>query len=192
MRMRARLHRATLVALAFVLAGAAASVAGTGFGDPIGDVKRGTGPDITGVFVWHTASTVTFRVRFATAPPLSIGAREGWVDMLLVGIDVPPRGLTRSANGWRGLDYYAGLHGSDNVAMLVKTPAAQTGRGKTLARPRVTRSGRTLTFSLSRRLLGDPAWIEFVLAAGRETAKQTGGGGDEAPNRGTFHYRLNR
>lgn len=188
--MRARLHRATLVALVLVLAGAAASGARTGFADPIGDVVGGTGPDITGVFVSHTASTVTFRVRFATTPPLGISAREGWVDMLLVGIDVPPRGLKRSANGWRGLDYYAGLHGNDNVAMLVKPPAAQPWRGKTLARPRVTRSGHTLTFSLSRRLLGDPAWIEFVLAAGRETAAQAGGGGDEAPNRGTFHYVL--
>jgi hypothetical protein len=52
-------------------------------------------------------------------------------------------------------------------------------------------SGRTLSFSLNRNTLGNPTWIEFVVAAGRETSSQaSGGGSDEAPNHGTFHYQL--
>jgi hypothetical protein len=62
-----------------------------------------------------------------------------------------------------------------------------------LARPKVTVSGRTLSFTISRTTLGDPTWIEFVVVAGRETSDQAhGGGSDEAPNHGSFHYRLRR
>jgi hypothetical protein len=62
-----------------------------------------------------------------------------------------------------------------------------------LARPKVSVSGRTLTFSISRTTFGNPAWIEFVVAAGRETSNRAGGGGsDEAPNHGSFHYQLRR
>ncbi|MGZ4389161.1 MAG: hypothetical protein ACXVZL_07255 [Gaiellaceae bacterium] len=58
----------------------------------MGDVRGGAGPDITSVWVSHTSQAVTFRVRFAKAPPLGASARQRWVDMLLIGIDVPPRG----------------------------------------------------------------------------------------------------
>jgi hypothetical protein len=162
------------------------------FADPVGDVTGGAGPDLTLVSVSHTASTVTFRFRFAKAPPLGVSAKGRWVDMLLIGIDVPPRSLKRGARGWAGLDYYAGLHGMEKTAMVVKTsPAKPSQPSKVLARPRVTVSGRTLSFSLNRNTLGNPTWIEFVVAAGRETSSQaSGGGSDEAPNHGTFHYQL--
>lgn len=193
--MSGRFHRskaaAVLLAAGIVLGGAAAG-AGTGFPDPAGDVKGGAGPDLTMVTVSHTASTVTFRFRFAKAPPLGMSARAGWVDMLLVGIDAPPRTLKRTSLGWTGLDYYAGLHGTEKGAILMKAQAKPSQR-KVIARPKVTVSGRTLSFSISRRALGNPAWIELVAAAGRELSDQAGGGGgDEAPDRGTFHYQLRR
>jgi hypothetical protein len=164
----------------------------TDFHDPVGDVQGGAGPDLTLVSVSHTASTVTFRFRFAKAPPLGTSVEGGWVDMLLIGVDVPPRSLKRGPHGWAGLDYYAGLHGTERTAMVVKTsPTRPSQPSRVLARPRVTVRGRTLGFSISRSTLGKPAWIEFVVAAGRETSDQAGGGGgDEAPNHGTFHYRL--
>lgn len=191
-----RFHRLGVVAVLLMLAlglGGAAARAGAWFADPVGDVKGGAGPDLTLVSVSHTASTVTFRFRFAEAPPLGSSARKGWVDMLLIGIDVPPRSLKRGTHGWAGLDFYAGLHGTDTTAMVVKTSPTAPSQNRMLARPAVTVRGRTLSFSISRTTLGNPAWIEFVAAAGRETSDPAGGaGGDEAPNHGTFHYQLRR
>lgn len=93
--------------------------------------------------------------------------------------------------GWSGADYYLGSHGTDNTGMLVKVPKAKPPwKGNVVARPKVVVSGRTLSFSVSRSTLGNPAWIEFTVAAGRETSKATGGGSDSAPNSGTFHYAL--
>lgn len=181
---------ATLVVLALGLGGVVAG-AGPGLVDPVGDVRGGAGPDLTLVSVSRTATLVTLRFRFAKAPPLGTSVEGRWVDMLLVGVDVPPRSLARTPYGWTGLDYYAGLHGRDRTAMVVKTSPIRPSQHTVLARPKVTVSGRTLGFSIGRKTLGNPAWIELVVAAGRETSGQAGGGGsDEAPDRGAFHYRL--
>jgi hypothetical protein len=181
------------VVLAVALGAGAAAVSANSFPDPVGDVTGGAGPDLVGVSAAHTASTVTFRFRFAKAPPLGMSVKERWVDMLLIGIDVPPRSLKRGAHGWTGLDYYAGLHGADRTAVVVKaSPTKRSQPGKVLARPKVRVSGSILSFSISRRALGNPDWIEFVVAAGRETSDQANGGSDEAPDRGTFHHRLTR
>lgn len=182
---------ATLLGLALGLGGGVAG-AGTAFADPVGDVKGGPGPDLTLISLSHTRSTVTLRFRFAKAPPLGMSVEDRWVDMLLVGIDVPPRGLVRGEHGWTGLDYYAGVHGTEKAAVVVRAaPASPSQPNRVLARPKVTVSGRTLSFSIGRSTLGNPPWIELAVAAGRETSDPgLGGGGDEAPNRGTFHYRL--
>jgi hypothetical protein len=75
--------------------------------------------------------------------------------------------------------------------MVVKAPPNPSQPRKVVARPKVTVSGHTLSFSVRRATLGDPSWIEFVAASGREMSDQrSGGGSDEAPNRATFHYRL--
>ena len=191
-----RLHRLWLSAGSLMLAlglGGAIAGAGAGFADPGGDVQGGAKPDLALVSVSHTASTVTFRIRFASAPPLGVSASKGWVDMLVVGIDVPPRGLKPGAHGWSGLDYVAGLHGEEKTATVVKTSPNAPLQSKVLARPKVTVNGRTLSFSISRTTLGNPAWIEFAVAAGRETSDQANGGSsDEAPNHDSFHYQLRR
>lgn len=133
---------AVLLALAVGVGGTTA-LAAASFPDPVGDVEGGAGPDIASISVSHTRSTVTFRLRFREAPPLGLNAREGWVDMLLIGIDVPPRGLKRTPNGWMGLDYYAGLHGTDKTAIVVKaSPTNSSQPRKVVARPKVTISGR--------------------------------------------------
>ena len=163
-------HRIPLLA-AVALAG------GVSFPDPAGDVRGGPGPDLVSVSVAATTARVTFRFRFTTAPPLGRG------DVLLLGIDVPPRSLKRGSNGWTGLDFYAGLHANDRSGMLVR--AVPGARGKVLARPGVVVAGRTLAFSVTRAALGNPSSIDLVVAAGREA---DGGGSDEVPDRGTLHF----
>lgn len=189
--MQTRLRRTGIVAAAgagAALLGVAAALAGATYPDPKGDVKAGTGPDITAVSISHTAKVVTFRVRFAAKPALGVSKR--WVDMLLIGLDVPPRGPRPTPSGWLGANYSAGLHGAETRGMLVQA----TGRPgwKVVARFKVVREGRTLSFSLDRRWIGNPAWFDFMVSAGRETLAQadTGGVPDVAPASGTFRYRL--
>lgn len=189
--MREGLRRPAIAAVlpALVLGvGIGGALAASTFPDPAGDVKGGAGPDLTSVSVSNTAQAVTFRVRFATAPPLRLSVPGRWVDMLLIGIDVPPRGPRPGSQGWDGVDYAAGIHGSQKVAVVVRKVPGWT----TVARVAVVARGRTLSFSIDRRTLGNPAWFDFVVTAGRELPDQSGarGGADSAPARGTFHYRL--
>ena len=130
----------------------------------------------------------------ATAPPLRVSAADGWIDMLLIGIDVPPRGLARGPGGWTGADFYAGLHGTQTSGLLVRAPTnLWAARWRSIGRFAVSVHGRTVRFSLSRKTLGNPAWFDFAIATGRELSNETSGGGsDEAPTQGAFTYRLAR
>ena len=174
------------------------------FQDPVGDVTGGAGPDLVSITVSHTPADVTFTVRFAQAPPLRVSRPGGWVDMLLVGIDVPPFGPPPSPTGWTGVDYVAGLHGSQRIVRFRSMRASSGGAGQpgttaggaTVAPGRVewlsaTEDGATLRFSVPRRMLGDPASFEFNVVTGRE-GEQAGGGSDVAPAGGTSHYEITR
>ncbi len=173
----------------------------TTFRDPVGDVAGGAGPDVVSVTVAHTPADVTFGIRFAEAPPLRASRSGGWVDMLLVGIDVPPSGPPPTPTGWNGVDYVAGLHGPEELVLFRSVrassgdgrPGTTTGGGDVarmrLERLRATADGATLRFSIPRRMLGDPASFGFSVAAGREGGR-TGGGSDFAPSRGAFDYRI--
>jgi hypothetical protein len=175
----------------------------TTFRDPVGDVSGGAGPDLVSVTIGHTPADVTFGIRFAEAPPLRASTSEGWIDMVLVGIDVPPYGPPPGPiGGWTGVDYVAGLHGAQREirfqAMEGSTEGADQPTGTASAEPdapeRVVRldatvDGATLRFAIPRRLLGDPASFAFTVAAGREG--ETGGGGsDSAPDLGALHYEI--
>jgi hypothetical protein len=87
----------------------------------------------------HASASVTFRLRFAEAPPLRVSATEGWVDVLIIGIDVPPRALNRGPQGWTGADYHAGLHGTERTALLVKSGTRRSPRSALVARCKVAR-----------------------------------------------------
>lgn len=176
---------ASVVAVLLVCVGAA--VAGVTFPDPVGDVEGGAGPDLASITVSDTPTAITFRVRFATAPPLKASATEKWVDMLLIGIDVPPLGPRPTRTGWRGVDYALGLHGTERAVTLAK----QGPGSRRIDRFKLVTRGSTLSFSVPRGKLGNPAWFDFVVAAGRETAEEgRGGSEDYAPSRGAFRYRL--
>jgi len=181
--MHPRLLIATAVALA---AGTATALGASTYPDPVGDVKAGTGPDLVSISISNTHKAITFRVRFANAPPLGISEKEKWVDMLLVAVDVPPRGLKRGSGDWQGIDFALGVHGWGGKGGLVRP-----GSEERVWFP-VSQAGRTLTFTVARRHLGNPAWFDFVATAARETEdeSQAGARPDYAPARGVFHYRL--
>lgn len=100
--------------------------------DREGDVKGGTGPDLVSVAVFSTKTNITFRLRFAKAPPLGLSQREGWVDMLLIGVDVPPLGPRPTTPGgeWRGANFALGTHGPSKTGQMVRT-----GQGSTAGWP---------------------------------------------------------
>jgi len=179
-----------LGALVVFLAICGVALAARSYSDSVGDVKGGRGPDIVSATLSNTVSAITFRVRFATAPPLRVSTREKWVDMLLIGIDVPPIGPSPSKPGgeWPGADYALGTHGPSRTGQLVRLGKNQSG--PPLRFTLVTR-GRTLVFSIPRRALGNPSWFRFSIAAAREGESEAAGGGvDVAPGRGTFRYDL--
>jgi hypothetical protein len=163
-----------------------------GYTDRAGDVEAGAGPDIVSVTVSNTDTRITFAFRFASAPPLRIDAGEGWVDMLLVGVDVPPLGPRPVVPGgeWRGANFFLGTHGPSRTGQLVRPGSGESRRVATFA---IVTRGPTLTFSIQRRALGNPAWFTFSAAAARETAAESSDGGvDVAPSNGTFRYALTR
>jgi hypothetical protein len=176
------------IAAALLVCGVA--LAGKGFTDPPGDVRDGNGPDVVALRLSSTKTMVTFTVRFAKAPPLRVSTREQWVDMLLIGIDTPPLGPRPIPDGeWRGANFALGTHGPSKTGLLVKLAG---GGQRQIARFPIAVEGSTLTFSVSRRALGNPAWLRLMVAAARETSTESAGGGyDTAPDRGTFRYALN-
>ena len=178
---------ASLLGLALLISGVA--VGAHSYPDRVGDVKGGRGPDITSIAVSNTKTAVTFRVGFAKAPPLRLSTREGWVDMLLIGVDVPPLGPRPLSPGgpWPGVNFALGTHGPSKTGQLVRLGDATSRLG---ARFKIVTRGSTLTFSVPRSSLGSPAWFTFSVAAARELEKEAGGGVDVAPDRGTFRYTL--
>jgi len=173
---------------AFLLVCGVALAAKT-FPDRVGDVKAGTGPDIVAVKLSNTESTITFGIRFTSAPPLRVSTKEGWIDMLLIGVDVPPLGPRPVAPGgeWLGADFAMGTHGPSKTGLFVRQGPGSPAEPRKPVRFKITTSGSTLTFSITRRALGNPSWFTFSVAATRET---TGGSVDLAPARGTLRYTL--
>ena len=169
------------------LAICSAAFAAKVYTDRAGDVKGA--PDVVRLRLSNTTSTITFQVRFANAPPLRVNAREGWVDMLLIGIDVPPIGQPPTAPGgeWPGANFALGTHGPSRVGRVVQLGKK---RSTVVTTFKIDARGRTLTFSIPRRALGDPSWFTFSLAAAREGTERRSGGVDLVPQRGTCRYRL--
>ncbi|MFZ1879452.1 MAG: hypothetical protein WAU41_04735 [Gaiellaceae bacterium] len=168
----------------------AVAFAAHSYPDRLRDVKGGHGPDITSIAVSNTKTAVTFHVSFANAPPLRMSTHEGWADMLLIGVDVPPLGPRPSIPGgpWPGANFYLGTHGPSKTGVMVRLGQ---GENRRVANFKIVTLGSTLTFSVPRRALSNPAWFTFTVAAAREMANEaTGGGVDVAPNRGTFRYTL--
>lgn len=141
--------------------------------DPAGDVAATTGPDVVAVTVERDDETIIFRVRFATALPLTVSEEEGWVDMLLIGVDVPPPGPPPAAPGgeWRGADYFLGTHGPSEKGMLVRL-AASASEGEATWEQRadipIAIDGATLSLLVPRDELGDPGTLAISIAAARE------------------------
>jgi hypothetical protein len=161
--------------------------------DPPGDVPAGTSPDIVAVAVERDDETITFRVRFADAPPLDVSEEDGWIDMLLIGIDVPPLGSPPVAPGgeWSGADFFLGTHGPFEDGMLVRTAAGKIPPVELMRTdiPLVT-DGATLSLLVPRSALGDPETFSISVAAAREWNEAgdepAGAKPDIAPDTGTW------
>jgi hypothetical protein len=136
--------------------------------DPADDVATAMGPDVVAVAVERDADTITFRVRFAAAPPLDVSLQEGWVDMLLIGIDVPPFGAPPLTPGgeWRGADFALGTHGPSASGILVRLSAEAPPEMR--ADIPIETDGATMSLSVQRRELGDSARFAVSVAAARE------------------------
>jgi hypothetical protein len=187
-RRRAAVLGAFLLAALSVFVGTA--LAAKTYPDAIRDVKGGA-PDIVSVRVSNSNTKITFAFRFAAAPPLRVSAHAGWVDMLLLGIDVPPLGPVPVAPGgdWSGADLAAGTHGPSATGVVVRLPKTPGGRSRQLARFPIVTTGSTLTFSIPRSLLGGARWFTFTVAAARESAEESGDGAfDVVPAHGTLRY----
>ena len=184
---------AGVVAILFLLVCGAAFAAKT-YRDPAGDAKLS--PDMTSVKVSNTATKVMFRVSFTKAPPLRLSRPKGWVDMLFIGIDVPPLGPKPTSDGeWRGMDFIGGFHGPDKVGVLMRTSEG-SDEENVVARFKVVTRGAALTFSIPRRAIGSPKWFTFNIVTAREwsneDAEPAGAKADYAPNRGSFRYQFSK
>ena len=189
MSVRARVLLSGAAMLAFLVVCGAALGARI-YSDPAGDARLGS--DMRSVAVSDTSTHLTFRIRFNTAPALRVSRREGWIDMLLLGIDVPPLGQRPIPDGdWLGADFAAGFHGPAKTGVLVRLGK---GSQKVIARFPVVTRGTTVTFSIPRQALRSPTWFAFEIAAAREWndegAVPARAKPDFAPARGTFRYTL--
>ena len=174
-----------------MLALSSASVsAANRYPDRVGDVKGGAGPDVASVKVSNTATKVTFRVRFAREPPLGVSTSKGWVDMLLIGVDIPPLGPRPLSPGgpWPGANFAFGTHGPSKTGLIVRLGAGIPQESRQVAKFKIITTGSTLVFSIPRRPLGEAACFRFTVAAAREVQNGSGGGLDLAPANGTFRY----
>ncbi len=175
--------RVTLAVLAVVIAvfGFMASAAsGARHTDPLADVRGGRGPDISAVEASQSGMVLRFQVEFAKTAPLAFSARRAFTDMLLVTIS------THGKRDPKQYDYLLGVHAAvPSRVMLVRRSG---GRQADVA-PAIV-AGHTLTLLLDSRRIGDPERIMFAVFAGREYNNRAGGGGDSAPNQGSYAFEL--
>ena len=136
---------ASLLAVLLLTCGVA--FAAKSYSDRAGDVAGGSGPDIVSLKVSNTRTKVTFALRFAKAPPLRVSAREGWIDMLLIGIDVPPLGPRPITPGgeWRGANFALGTHGPSRTGRMVRLTQPAAAESRQVATFGIVADGSTLT-----------------------------------------------
>jgi hypothetical protein len=184
------LGAAVLAALSVVCG---VALAARSYSDRTGDVQGGAGPDIAKVTVSNTKTKVTFGVRFTGASPFGFSESEGWVDMLMIGIDTPPLGRQPvPGQAWTDANFVLATHGGMDTGVMQRVVQKGSRPPRQVATFKIVTRGSTLTLSIPRRALGkNVAWFTLVVAAGREATQEgQGGGADYAPARGSFRYVL--
>lgn len=148
--------------------------------DPRGDADGG--PDIVGVTLTHSDSTLAIAVDFDSVPPLGFDEGERYTDMMLIGIHTDDD-LSRG-----DVEFATGVHGVD----LTLAPVRSGNQG-IVGAAEVTVTGPKVTLELERTLLGDPEEVAVEVAAAREYVAEEaarGGDGDAAPASGPHRYVL--
>lgn len=176
--MGGRLTMAVVVAVTLVFGFVAAAAAGERHIDRVGDVTGGAGPDIAAVEVARSGRLIRFRVEFAKAAPFTFSARQGFTDMLLVSISVHGKRDPKLC------DYFLGVH----AATLPRVTLFRRSGGPRVDVGAAVVAGRSVTLSLDSRRIGTPGRVMFAVTAGREFNKGTGGGGDSAPDHGSYTF----
>lgn len=163
---------------ALALLGAAPASATETFQDPLGEVI-GTGPDIVAVTIEDSEDipVVSISVEFAEEPPLDTD-RETWTDVIFIGLVTDPetdadgRPLNRVAIADFDADYIVGAHGMtlpdylDSGGHLV---VYEGGDDLYWLVVDVAVDGPTVTWSLDRKLIGDPATMALQAIVGVES-----------------------
>jgi hypothetical protein len=160
--------------IALLLAGASATAADERYEDPVGDVPGGIGPDIVAVTIsepWE--SLVSFKVEFATDPPITYDLETMSTDQLTIGLSPRP-----GAVAFEEFEYMLMVHGA-TMSQEVETGAALYDS----TRPEgdevfwrvvdVDVDGPTMTLTLDWKLVGDPDTLAFFVGASTEGPAET-------------------
>ena len=167
------------VVVGLVVVPAAFSDSSVWFRDAEGDIKPGAapdfsyrGPDITFVRGTERSGRITFKVAFADAPPLPVSERDQSHEW--VRISIWPTGKVGKKQ-----PLYDVWADRSNVSVInVRRPKAR----EIYLSPLII-SGKTVTFSVPTRLIGNPKRIRFSATAHHEG--KVDGGWDYAPDKGT-------
>jgi hypothetical protein len=154
--------------------------------DPAGDTVNGLGADIIAVTVrGQDQESVSISVEFAVEPPLTYDLEEGWTDMLMILGDAGPEGVVGTPPEGVDADFVIGIHGA-NLQETVEEGAPLTsqacGRGICAGAVAVDVDGATVTLTVTRKDLGDPERILFLMWSFREGSDEQTSGGDAFPD----------
>jgi len=187
-----RMWIAATAAAALVMTGAGTTVANERFEDAVGDVS-GDAPDIVAVTViepeWEP--TISFEIELAPERPFGTDM-ETWTDTIFIEMKAEP---TVDERGILTGGYTTGTHG---VTLPIQE---QTGAFLVTENDMyyyvvdVDSAGPVLTFTVDRKLIGNPLDVYFQVLVGTEREGSEEGGemeGDVYPelDQPPAHYRI--
>jgi hypothetical protein len=162
--------------------------------DPVGDAT-GTAPDIVACTISEPdGPLVSIDVEFASEPPISTDM-ETYTDVIFIDLAVDPEGDMETLEEARDeTDFIIGTHAVTLPEALERGGHMYpTAEGSELYWNvvDVAVEGPTITFSVDRKLLGDPdviSWHVLATVERGEDAEVSEESGDECPNdsRGTY------
>jgi hypothetical protein len=170
--------RMSLIATATsLLAGIGPASAAERHDDPVGDA-RGAAPDIVAVTIEDTADTpvLGISIELASEPPVSTDGAT-WTDVVFIGLVTEPelgpdgQAVSRATLADFDADYVIGAHGvtlPQEIDTGGHLAVYEGGSELYWFVVDVAIDGPTLTWSLDRKLIGDPDALALQVLAGVE------------------------